>query len=123
MVMEIPDNFDAVCLHINDRYATSFLSKRTYPLLSPTLQPTFKNVSVTFKQDLVSLFCRHALHKVVTCNILTLLNLKSTGKMLLFTKILIVRESKQLNSITIFALYNLDLQQKKNNKEKAFDIV
>lgn len=69
VIMEVSDYFDAVCLHINDRYATCFLSKRTYPLLGATLQPTFKNVCVTFKQYLMSLFSRHALHKVITCNV------------------------------------------------------
>lgn len=117
--MKIPDHFDAVRLHINDRYATCFLSERTYPLFGAALQPTFKNVSVTFKQDLMSLFRGHALHKVVTCNVWTLLIITSTGNMCVFTQILVLWESKQLNISTIFVPYNLDLRHENNGHKDS----
>lgn len=73
MVMKISNYFNAISLHINDRYATSFLSKRAYPLFGAALQPTFKYVGIALEQDLVPLLRWHTLHKIITCKLDTVI--------------------------------------------------
>lgn len=67
MIVEVSYYFHTERLHIDNRYATSFLPERANPLFSTTLQFTLKYVSITFVQNLMTFPRRYALYNVESC--------------------------------------------------------